>query len=111
ASEGDQDDGTPYPRHSAVQGVTAPYYAWRTVTGPSGLLQVRGSRDGLAGQLLIGSVGGQEVLRGTPGTNALEIGQAIRVGSPVRIVAEAPDGAVYGITGGADGRIFRIDRR
>ncbi len=111
ASEGNQEDGSPYPRHSAIQGATAPYYVWRTVTGPSGIVQVRGNRDGLAGQLLIGATGGQEVLRGTPGTNALELGQAVRVGSPVRVVAEAPDGTVYGITYDTDGRIFRIDRR
>lgn len=111
ASEGSREDFSAYPRHSEVQGVTAPYYVWRTVTVPTDLIQVRSQKDGLAGQLLIGTSSGQDVKRFTPGTNAPTEGERIVVGGFTTIVAEAPDGNVYVVTYTSDGRFYRIDRK
>jgi glucose/arabinose dehydrogenase len=111
-SEGTRDDGTPFPRHSALSGAAAPVFFWTTDTRPSRIIQVRSARDGLKDELLVASVGNQAVQRLAREGNAIVERERIPVLSPTRTVAEAPDGRIYGTTSDlVDGVVFRVDRR
>lgn len=111
-SEGTRDDGTPFPRHSALSGAAAPIFFWTTDTRPSRIIQVRSARDGLKDELLIASVGNQAVQRLAREGSTIVERERIPVLSPARTVAEAPDGRIYGTTyDTTDGIVFRIDRR
>lgn len=109
-SEGNRDDGTPYPRHSTRPDLAAPAYVWTTTMRPGRIVQVRGSVDGLAGQLLVASGDRQRVDRFTVSGGRIAEAGLVNVNSVVRVVAEAGTGKVYGITGEISGDVFRIDR-
>jgi aldose sugar dehydrogenase len=108
-SEGQHDDGTPYPRHSTNSAYTAPVFSWTRVEQVSDVIQVRSSHDGLQNQLLVAGTSEQAIPRFTYDGAKVTALPTLSFGIGPRVLVEAPDGRVYGLTSDINGDVFRID--
>jgi len=92
--------------------VVAPLTYWvPTSIGPSGMAFVAGERyPGWNGQLLIGALRGQALLRlELDGTKVLRETRMLQaLNERIRDVRQCPDGWVYLLTDNADGRLLRL---
>ncbi|HTJ98128.1 MAG TPA: PQQ-dependent sugar dehydrogenase [Bordetella sp.] len=109
-SNGDNYDGTPIPRHATRPEFEAPVIYWTPVIAPAGLAFYTGSMfPQWRGSAFIGGLRARALARitfddrgGAAEADLWEMGQRIRD------VAVAPDGALWVIEDGADGRLLRL---
>jgi glucose/arabinose dehydrogenase len=109
-SNGDNYDGTPIPRHRTHPEFEPPIVYWTPVIAPAGLTFYSGTLfPEWKGSAFIGALREQSLVRiafDTP-TTAHEADRW-KMGEPIRDVVSGPDGALWLIEDGDDGRLLRL---
>lgn len=111
-SNGDNYDGSPIPRHSTRPDFAKPALSWSPVIAPGDFAFYTGTLfNNWQGQAIIAGMGFPGLVRVTfDGTTAREM-ERIDLGHRVREVRIGPDGALWVLEDGPDGRLRRITPR
>jgi glucose/arabinose dehydrogenase len=116
-SNGDHYDGRPIPDHPTRPEFKAPAVFWNPVISPSSLMFYSGSEfPQWRGDAFIGGLSSQSIVHiDFEGTNAREA-ERFAMGMRVRAVEQGPDGAIWILEDGRDGRggqgrMFRLTAR
>lgn len=108
ASMGIHYDGEPIPDHAPGDGFHAPAAWWDPSISPGSLLIYGGMLfDGWSDTALLGGLSGETIVRVSLEEPARVLG-AWDMGSRIRALAEAPDGAVWVLEDGPDGRLLEL---
>ncbi|AOB32209.1 dehydrogenase [Bordetella sp. H567] len=112
-SNGDNYNGTPIPRHATHPEFEAPVIYWTPVIAPAGLAFYTGSLfPQWQGSAFIGGLRARALARITfddhGGATEADLWD---MGNRIRDVAVAPDGALWVIEDGGDGRLLRLTPR
>jgi glucose/arabinose dehydrogenase len=108
-SAGKHYDGRPIPDPSTRPDFVAAVYQWTPVISPSGMVFYTGNLfPGWHGDILIGGLSAQGIVRVTLDGNRVRGEHRIELGQRIRDVAQGPDGAVYALTDQTDGDILRL---
>lgn len=111
-SNGDNYDGSAIPRHSTRPDFARPAISWSPVIAPGDFAFYTGQRfKGWQGQAIIAGMGFPGLVRvRIDGTTAQEV-ERIDLGHRIRQVRAAPDGALWVLEDGPDGRLRRLSPR
>lgn len=111
-SNGDNYDGSPIPRHSTRPDFAKPALSWSPVIAPGDFAFYTGPLfNNWQGQAIIAGMGFPGLVREKiDGTTAREV-ERIALGHRVRQVRIGPDGALWVLEDGPDGRLRRITPR
>jgi glucose/arabinose dehydrogenase len=108
-SNGDNYDGSPIPRHATRPGLEAPRLSWNPSISPSSLLIYSGTLfPGWHGKALIGALSGEMLILVELGGASVREEARYDMGRRIRAVDAGPDGAVYLLEDGPDGRLLRL---
>ncbi|WP_338240613.1 PQQ-dependent sugar dehydrogenase [Aurantiacibacter hainanensis] len=110
-SNGDNYDGGNIPDHSPDDGFVKPAISWNPVIAPGGMAFYDGSMFAdWQGQLLIANLRTQSISRVTTDAAANSADEVARYEMPSRLrdIAVAPDGAIWVIEDGSNGRLLRL---
>ncbi|MFL5283374.1 MAG: PQQ-dependent sugar dehydrogenase [Rhodopila sp.] len=108
-SAGKHYDGRLIPDPSTRPDLAAAVYQWTPVISPSGMVFYTSNLfPGWRGDILIGGLSAQGIVRVTLDGNRVRGEHRIEVGQRIRDVAQGPDGAVYALTDQTDGEILRL---
>ncbi|MDP1028691.1 PQQ-dependent sugar dehydrogenase [Sphingomonas sp. KR1UV-12] len=107
-SEGN--DGEVLPRHATRPEFVAPLVSWTPVIAPGGMIQYRGTRFvGWDGDFILAGLTAQGLVRvRVTGSTAAEAAR-VPLGTRIREVEQGPDGAIWVLEDGANGRLVRLD--
>jgi len=108
-SEGDNYNGTPIPDHSPDDGFTKPAIEWTPVIAPGDFLFYSGDMFAdWRGDALIANLKEQNIVRvDMNGTRATEAAR-YEFGKRLRDIIEGPDGALYLLEDGENGRLRKL---
>ena len=108
-SWGNHYDGKDIPDHDTRPEFAAPAVYWNPAISPSSLMLYSGSAfPAWHGQLLIGGLSSQAIVRvAFKGEKAHEVDR-IEMGERVRDIAQGPDGAIFLLTDGPNGALKRL---
>lgn len=108
-SNGNHYDGTSIPDHSTRPEFKAPVITWTPVISPSSMLHYTGDKfPEWQGNMLIGGLSSQSLVRvQIDGESAREAERYV-MGNRIRGVVQGPDGAVWLIEDGKDGRLLKL---
>ncbi len=108
-SEGDHYDGEDIPPHSSRPEFRAPAVSWTPVIAPGDFLFYRGDRfQGWQGQAIISTMKPNGLVRvAINGTSAREVARH-PMDNRIREIVEGPDGALWALEDGPDGRLLRL---
>lgn len=111
-SNGDHYDGRPIPDHDTRPEFIKPLITWTPVISPSSLMVYSGTLfPEWTGNAFAGGLSGQTLVRiELDGTTAREA-ERFAMGARIRGVTQGPDGALWVIEDGADGRLIRLTPR
>lgn len=106
-SEGN--DGEVLPRHSTRPDFAAPLVTWTPPIAPGGMIQYTGTRFvGWNGDFVLAGLQAQGIVRvRVAGSSASEVAR-IGLGRRIREVEQGPDGAIWVLEDGTDGRLVRL---
>jgi len=108
-SNGDHYDGRDIPDHSTRPEFNAPEITWTPVISPSSLLFYSGSLfPAWRGSALIGGLSSEALIRVTFEGNSAREAERWDMGERIREVEQAPDGAVWLLEDGENGRLLRL---
>ncbi len=110
-SQGKHYDGRLIPPHSSRPDMAAPALSWTPVIGPGGMIIYRGSMfPDWTGQAIIAGLVSQGLVRvAFDGESGCEVAR-IAMGARIRAISEHPDGSIWVIEDGSDGRLLRLSR-
>jgi glucose/arabinose dehydrogenase len=110
-SNGDHYDGKPIPDHAPGDGFEAPKVSWNPVISPGGLIIYSGDMfPEWKGDAFIGGLSSEALIRvDIDGTNAAK-GDQWEMGHRIREVEQGPDGALWVLEDGDDGRLLKLTR-
>lgn len=108
-SEGDNYNGTPIPDHTPDDGFTKPAIEWTPVIAPGDFIFYTGSMFAdWRGDALIANLKEQNIVRvDMNGTRATEAAR-YEFGERLRDIVQGPDGALYVIEDGDNGRLRKL---
>lgn len=108
-SEGDHYSGEEIPDHDTRPEFEAPKIAWVPTIAPSGMIFYSGDKfPGLKGAALIGGLASRAIIHVTiDGDDAKEITR-YDMGNRIREVEQGPDGAIWVLEDGDDGRLLKL---
>jgi glucose/arabinose dehydrogenase len=108
-SEGTQYDGRAIPRHSTMPDIEAPKISWTPSVSPSSLLVYSGSMfPAWKNSALIGTLSGQALIRVTFDADSAQEVDRFPLGARIRDVAQGPDGAVWLLEDGKQGKLLKL---
>jgi aldose sugar dehydrogenase len=108
-SNGQNYDGTNIPDHAPGDGFAAPALSWTPVIAPSGMIIYSGTLFAAwRGDAIISGLVSQGLVRVTLNGTAATEAQRIGLGTRIREVEQAPDGAIWVLEDGAGGRLRRL---
>jgi glucose/arabinose dehydrogenase len=107
-SEGDNYDKSPIPDHATKSDFAAPARTWTPVIAPSGALFYDGSVFPWKGNVIVGGLSSQAVIRLTLDGPKVVSEDRINMQRRIRDVIQAPDGALLVITDHKDGELLRL---
>lgn len=109
ASNGDHYDGRDIPDHRPGDGFEAPKVYWNPAISPGSLMIYSGDLfKAWQGDAFIGALGGEALIRvDLNGENAAKADQW-PMGTRIREVEQGPDGAIWLLTDGKDGKLLRL---
>ena len=107
-SNGDNYDKSPIPDHDTRKDFEAPIKSWTPVISPSGALFYDGSLFPWRGDLIVGGLSSQAVIRLTIDGNQLKNEERINMGRRIRDVLQASDGALLVVTDDKAGELLRL---
>lgn len=108
-SWGDHYSGIPIPDHDTRPEFHAPAYYWVPTVAPSGLIIYRGSLfPEWQGNAFLGGLRSKSLVRmELQGEKAAEV-ERFDMGERIREVEQGPDGAIWVLEDGKDGRLLRL---
>lgn len=108
-SNGSHYDGRPIPDHVTRPEFAAPAVSWTPVIAPGGMIFYRGDLfAGWKGDALIAGLGAQGLVQvRIEGDSAREVARH-DLGNRIRAVVEGPDGAIWVLEDGPQGRLLRL---
>jgi len=111
-SNGDHYDGRDIPDHDTRPEFAAPAAWWNPVISPSSLTFYYGSEfPAWQGNAFIGGLSSQSLVRvAVDGDRAREV-ERFRMGARIRGVREGPDGALWVLEDGRNGRLLKLTAR
>jgi len=107
-SNGDNYDKSPIPDHPTRKEFQAPIKTWTPVISPSGALFYDGSLFPWKGDLLVGGLSSQAIIRLTLDGNSVKNEERLNMGRRMRDVLQASDGALIAITDDKAGELLRL---
>ncbi|MEP7161371.1 MAG: PQQ-dependent sugar dehydrogenase [Dermatophilaceae bacterium] len=109
ASNGSHYGGADIPDHANGDGFEAPKVWWNPSISPGSLMIYSGDRfAGWKGDAFVGALSGRALIRvHLDGTNAAKADQW-DMGARIREVEQGPDGALWLLTDGGDGRLLKL---
>ena len=107
-SNGDNYDKSPIPDHPARPEFKAPVKSWTPVISPSGAQFYTGSLVPWKGDLLVGGLSSQAVIRLTIDGARVKNEERVKIGRRIRDVLQAGDGALIVVTDHKDGELLRL---
>ncbi|HET9817735.1 MAG TPA: PQQ-dependent sugar dehydrogenase, partial [Rhodanobacteraceae bacterium] len=109
-SNGDHYDGRPIPDHDTRPEFVAPRLSWTPVISPSSLVIYSGDDfPAWRGNALISGLSSQSLVRiALDGENAREVAR-YDIGERVREVVQGPDGDLWLLEDGSDGRLLKLE--
>lgn len=111
-SNGNHYDGRPMPDHDTRPEFEAPAITWTPVISPSSLAFYTGSLfPEWTGNAFIGGLSGQTLVRVELDGETASEAERFAMGARIRDVAQGPDGALWVIEDGKDGRLIRLTPR
>lgn len=108
-SNGSHYSGKDIPDHSRSDGYAAPVEYWTPSISPGNLIIYRGDRfEGWTGDAILGALSGQALVR-VDLDGAISKGtQQWAMGARIRAVEECPDGYIWLLEDGPDGRLMKL---
>ncbi len=114
ASNGDNYDGTPIPAHRAGDGFVAPKAWWNPSISPGGMMIYSGTMwPDWRGSMFVAALSGQALIRVALNGDTARAAEQWDMGTRIRDVAQAPDGAIWVLEDGergAGGRLIRLTK-
>lgn len=111
-SNGDNYDGTPIPDHAPGDGYEAPKVFWNPSISPGGMIYYSGDKfPAWKGSLLQGALSGEGLIRIALDGDKASKAEQWNLGMRIRDVAQAPDGSVWLLEDGAQGKLFKLTPR
>lgn len=111
-SNGNHYDGRPMPDHDTRPEFEAPAITWTPVISPSSLMFYSGTLfPEWTGNAFIGGLSGQTLVRVEIDGETASEAERFAMGARIRDVAQGPDGALWVIEDGKDGRLIRLAPR
>jgi glucose/arabinose dehydrogenase len=107
-SDGDNYDKSPIADHKTRPEFQAPVRTWTPVISPSGALFYGGSLFPWKGNVIVGGLSSQALIRLTVDGTKVTSESRVDMRRRVRDVIEAPDGALLVITDHKDGELLRL---
>lgn len=108
-SNGDHYDGRPIPNHDTRPEFRAPVITWTPVISPSSFIIYDGGMfPAWKGSGLIGGLSSQSLVRIAFDGGTASEAERFDMGTRIREVEQGPDGAIWLLEDGADGRLFRL---
>jgi glucose/arabinose dehydrogenase len=107
-SDGDNYDKSPIPDHKTRPEFQAPVKTWTPVISPSGGTFYEGALFPWRGDLLVGGLSSQALIRLTVDGNQLRNEERINMKRRIRDVIQAADGALLLITDDKQGELLRL---
>jgi glucose/arabinose dehydrogenase len=107
-SNGDNYDKSPIPDHSTRKEFEAPLKSWTPVISPSGALFYDGALFPWRGDLLVGGLSSQALIRLTVDGAAVKNEERINMKRRIRDVVQTSDGALLVITDDKAGELLRL---
>jgi glucose/arabinose dehydrogenase len=108
-SEGKNYNGVPIPPHSSRPDVMPPKLFWVPSIAPTSLLIYTGVLfPQWKGSGFIGALAGKSLLRVTFNGDRAEKTERWDMGARIRFVSQGPDGAIYLLEDGSNGRLLRL---
>ena len=109
ASNGSNYNDVPIPDHRAGDGFEAPKVFWNPSLSPGGLLIYSGDKfPQWKGDALIPTLSGESLIRVDIDGDSAEKADQWPMGARLRGIAQGPDGAIYLLEDGPDGRLLRL---
>jgi glucose/arabinose dehydrogenase len=110
-SNGDNYDGTPIPDHAPGDGYEAPKLFWNPSISPGGLMIYSGAMfPAWKGSAFIAALSAKALIRATLAGDTAAKTDQWAMGTRIRDVAQAPDGAIWLLEDGAQGSQGRLMR-
>lgn len=112
ASNGSHYDGRDIPDHTPGDGFEAPKAYWVPAISPGGLMFYNGDLfPTWKGSLFIGGLGGEALVRVKVNGESVEKADHWSMSARIREVEQGPDGAVWLLEDGAEGRLLKLTPR
>jgi len=114
-SNGDNYSGQPIPDHPSRPDFAAPVLWWNPSISPGGMIQYSGAMfPEYKGNLFIGALSGKALIHVVLGGDKATAADQWDMGTRIRDLAQAPDGAIWALEDGgkgAGGRLLRLTRK
>jgi aldose sugar dehydrogenase len=107
-SDGDNYDKSPIPDHKTRPEFEAAVKTWTPVIAPSGALFYDGGMFPWRGDLVVGGLASQAIVRVTLDGNKFKGEERLNMGRRIRDVLQASDGAIIAITDDKNGELLRL---
>ena len=108
-SEGDHYDGKKIPDHSTRPEFEAPKVAWVPTIAPSGLIFYSGDLfPAWKGSAFVGGLASQALIRISFNDSGAKEAERFLLGNRIREVEQGPDGAIYILEDGENGRMLKL---
>ena len=107
-SDGDNYDKSPIPDHKTRPEFQAPVKTWTPVISPSGALFYDGAMFPWKGDLIVGGLSSQAIIRLTIAGNKVTNEERLNMGRRMRDVVQASDGAILAVTDDKNGELLRL---
>jgi glucose/arabinose dehydrogenase len=111
ASNGSHYDGRDIPDHKPGDGFEPPKVSWNPVISPGGLIAYSGAMfPEWKGDLFIGGLSSESLVRVDVNGTSASKGDQWSMGARIREVEQGPDGALWVLEDGDDGRLLKLTR-
>ena len=107
-SDGDNYDKSPIPDHKTRTEFQAPVKTWTPVISPSGALFYDGAMFPWKGDLIVGGLSSQAIVRLTLDGGQVKNEERLNMGRRMRDVVQAADGAILAVTDDKQGELLRL---
>jgi glucose/arabinose dehydrogenase len=107
-SDGDNYDKSPIPDHKVRPQFQAPVKTWTPVISPSGALFYEGAMFPWRGDLIVGGLSSQAIIRLTLDGNKVKNEERLNMGRRMRDVLLDKDGSIVAVTDDKQGELIRL---